>query len=124
MAKVSKAVSSRMRRKRILKAAKGYYGARSRCIRRAKEAVVRAGVYAYRGRKEKKRVFRRLWIARINAAARQLGLSYSKLIHLLRTCKISLNRKMLANIAVTDMEAFKEIVESAKRKVFATNATS
>lgn len=124
MAKVSKAVSSRMRRKRILKAAKGYYGARSRCIRRAKEAVVRAGVYAYRGRKEKKRVFRRLWIARINAAAKQLGLSYSKLIHLLRTCKISLNRKMLADIAVTDMEAFKEIVESAKRKAFATNATS
>lgn len=107
-------VASRKRRKKILKAAKGYWGARSKVYTVAKNAVEKAMVYAYIGRKQKKRAFRRLWIARINAGARQHGTSYSRLIHGLKTNKIDLNRKVLADMAMNHPEVFKQIVDSAK----------
>ncbi len=107
-------VASRKRRKKILKAAKGYWGARSKVYTVAKNAVEKAMVYAYIGRKQKKRAFRRLWIARINAGARQHGTSYSRLIHGLKTNNIDLNRKVLADMAMNHPEVFKQIVDSAK----------
>ena len=111
MARVKRGVQSKKRHKKILKQAKGYRGARSRTFKVAKQAVQRAGQYAYRDRRVKKRTFRSLWIIRINAAARENGLSYSKLISGLKKANIDLDRKTLAEIAVNDKEAFSLIVE-------------
>ena len=115
MPRVKRGVASRARRKKVLKQAKGYYGARSRTFKVAKQAVIKAGQYAYRDRRQKKRLFRSLWIVRINAAARLHGLSYSKLINGLRLADIKVDRKVLADIAVHDQEAFAAIAESAKK---------
>ena len=114
MARVKGAMHTRKRRKRIMKLAKGYYGARSRQFRTAKQAVMKAGVYAYAGRKMRKRDFRQLWIARINAAARIGGLSYSKFMHGLKLAGLEMNRKMLAEMAVNDSQGFASLVETAK----------
>ena len=108
------AVASRKRRKKILKAAKGFFGARKNVYTVAKNAVDRAMMYAYRGRKEKKRAFRRLWIARINAAVRAEGMSYSRFIHLLHQKDIQLNRKVLADLAMNHPETFKAVVNSVR----------
>lgn len=110
------AVASRKRRKKILKAAKGYFGARKNVYTVAKNAVERAMQYAYRDRKTKKRAFRRLWIARINAAVRQHGLTYSKFIHLLSQSDVALNRKVLADLAMNHPDTFKAIVDSVQKK--------
>ncbi len=107
-------VASRKRRKKILKAAKGYFGARSKVYTVAKNAVEKAWGYAYRDRRNKKRAFRRLWIARINAGARQHGISYSRLMHKLSENDITLNRKVLADLAMNHPESFKSIIESVK----------
>lgn len=109
------AVASRARRKRYLKAAKGYFGARSKVYTVAKNAVEKAWSYAYRDRRNKKRVFRRLWIARINAAARQNGTTYSRLMHDLSTAGVGLNRKVLADLAMNHPEAFTAVVNSVKK---------
>lgn len=114
MARVKRGVVARRRHKKILKQAKGYYGARSRVFRVAKQAVIKAGQYAYRDRRQRKRQFRALWIARINAASRANGLSYSRLIAGLRKAEIGLDRKVLADLAVHDKQAFSSIVEQAK----------
>ena len=106
------AVASRARRKRILKAAKGYFGARSKVYTVAKNAVDKGYGYAYRDRRNKKRVFRRLWIARINAAARQNGTTYSRLMHGLNTAGVGLNRKVLADLAMHHPVAFTAVVNS------------
>ncbi len=108
------AVASRARRKRYLKAAKGYFGARSKVYTVAKNAVEKGLQYAYRDRRNKKRVFRRLWIARINAAARQNGTTYSRLMHGLNQSGSTLNRKVLADLAMNHPDAFAAIVNSAK----------
>ncbi|TXF91246.1 50S ribosomal protein L20 [Neolewinella aurantiaca] len=109
------AVASRARRKRYLKAAKGYFGARSKVYTVAKNAVEKAWSYSYRDRRNKKRVFRRLWIARINAAARQNGTTYSRLMHGLSTAGVGLNRKVLADLAMNHPEAFTAVVNSVKK---------
>ena len=114
MPRVKRGVTARKSHKKILKAAKGYYGARSRVFRVAKQAVIKAGQYAYRDRRQKKRVFRTLWIARINAAARECGMSYSRLIDGLKKAAIEIDRKVLADIAVHDSAAFATIAEKAK----------
>ena len=106
------AVASRKRRKKILKAAKGYFGARKNVYTVAKNAVERAWQYAYRDRRNKKRYFRRLWITRINAGARQEGMSYSQFIHKLKENNVELNRKVLADLAMNNPEAFSSIVKS------------
>ena len=110
-------VASRRRRKKVLKQARGYFGARSRLFRTAREAVNRAQAYAYRDRRRRKRDFRRLWISRINAAARLNGVSYSQLIHGLAKADIAVNRKMLADLAVRDPGAFTAVVEQAKARL-------
>ena len=115
MARVKTAIITRKKHKKILKRAKGYYGAKHYRFRMAKQAVMKSGMYAYIGRKDKKSNFRKLWIARINAAARQNGTTYSKLIAGLKKANIVINRKMLAEIAITDSKAFSEIVELAKK---------
>ena len=115
MARVKTAINTRKKHNKILKRAKGYYGAKHYRFRMAKQAVMKSGNYAFVGRKDKKSNFRKLWIARINAAARENGISYSKLINGLKKSNIVINRKMLAEIAVTDPEAFKKIVETAKK---------
>ncbi|MFB2711920.1 50S ribosomal protein L20 [Aeromonas veronii] len=114
MPRVKRGVTARARHKKIMKAAKGYYGARSRVYRVAVQAVTKAGQYAYRDRRQKKRQFRQLWIARINAAARQNGLSYSRLINGLKKASIEIDRKILSDIAVHDKMAFTALVEKAK----------
>ncbi|UTA49555.1 50S ribosomal protein L20 [Simiduia sp. 21SJ11W-1] len=114
MARVKRGVVARRSHKKVLKAAKGYYGARSRVFRVAKQAVIKAGQYAYRDRKVKKRNFRALWITRINAQSRAEGLSYSKLIAGLKKANIALDRRVLADIAVHDKATFATIVEKAK----------
>lgn len=106
MPRVKRGVTARARHKKVMKAAKGYYGARSRVYRVAVQAVTKAGQYAYRDRRQKKRQFRQLWIARINAAARQNGLSYSRLIDGLKKASIEIDRKILSDIAVHDKLAF------------------
>jgi len=106
-------VASRRKRKKVLKEAKGYFGARSKVYTVAKNAVEKAGLYAYRDRKAKKREFRKLWIARINAGARQHGTSYSKLINGLSSNNIELNRMVLADLAYNHPDAFKAVVETA-----------
>jgi len=108
------AVASRKRRKKILKAAKGYFGARSKVYTVAKNAVEKALSYAYRDRRNKKRAFRRLWIARINAAARQEGMNYSRFMHLVNKKEIGLNRKVLADLAMNHPASFKAIVDAVK----------
>lgn len=107
--------TSNKRKKTTLKRAKGFRGSRSTLIRRASEATMRAGRNAYIGRKQKKREFRRLWIARINAAVRELGMSYSVFMHALKVANIDLDRKILAELAVNDKEEFAKIVELAKK---------
>ena len=114
MARVKGAMNTRKRHKKILKLAKGYRGAKSKLYRTANQAVMKSLVYSYIGRKQKKRAFRKLWIARINAAARMNGISYSKFMNGLKKANITLNRKMLAEIAVSDEQAFKALVEKAK----------
>ena len=117
MARVKRGVTAKARHKKILKAAKGYYGARSRVFRVAKQAVIKAGQYAFRDRRVKKREFRALWTQRINAAARENGLSYSKFIHGLSLAEIAVDRKVLADLAVHDKPAFAALVEAAKAKL-------
>ena len=114
MARVKTALITRKKHKKILKRAKGYYGAKHYRFRMAKQAVMKSGQYAYVGRKDRKSNFRKLWIARINAAARQNGLTYSKLINGLKKANIVINRNMLAEIAVTDPKAFAEIAKKIK----------
>lgn len=117
MARIKGALHTRKRRKRVLKLAKGYRGAKSKQFRTAKQAVMKSLAYSYAGRKQKKREFRKLWIARINAAARINGLSYSKLMYGLKLADINLNRKVLADIAINDAEGFAKLVETAKSKL-------
>ena len=119
MARVKRGVQAKARHKKVLKQAKGFRGARSRTYKVAKQAVMRAGQYAYRDRRVKKRVFRSLWIVRINAAARDNGLTYSQLIAGLKKANIDLDRKVLASLAVNDKEAFSLIVEQAKTNLAA-----
>ena len=114
MARIKGAVTTRARRKRVLKRAKGYYGAKSIRFKMAKQAVMKSGQYAFVGRKNKKRDFRRLWIARINAAARINGISYSRLMDGLKKKNININRKMLAEMAVNDAAGFAKLVEAVK----------
>ncbi len=114
MARVKRGVVAKARHKKVLDQAKGYYGARSKIYRVAKQAVIKAGQYAYRDRRQRKRQFRALWIIRINAAARIQGLSYSRLIHGLNRAEIEVDRKILADIAVHDQAAFAAIAEAAK----------
>lgn len=114
MSRVKRGVVARRRHKKIMKQAKGYYGARSRVFRVAKQAVIKAGQYAYRDRRVRKRQFRALWIARINAAARTNGMSYSRFIAGLKKANIEIDRKVLADIAVHEKAAFAAIVEKAK----------
>ncbi len=114
MPRVKGGTVTRKRRKRVLKLAKGYYGAKRLLFKVAKQQVIKSGQYAYRDRRNKKREFRKLWIARINAAARINGLSYSKLMFGLKTAGIEVNRKMLADLAVHDAGAFAQIAEQAK----------
>jgi large subunit ribosomal protein L20 len=114
MPRVKRGVASRARRKKVLKAAKGYYGARSRSFKVAKQAVIKAGQYAYRDRRQRKRQFRALWIVRINAAANELGISYSRLIDGLKKASIEVDRKVLADLAMHEKEAFAALVEKAK----------
>ena len=113
MSRVKRGVQAHRRHKKILKLAKGYYGARSRVFRVAKQAVIKAGQYAYRDRRQRKRQFRALWIARINAAARSHGMRYSQFIAGLKKAEIELDRKVLADIAVHDKPAFAALVEKA-----------
>ena len=115
MARVKGGVVSRKRRKRVLKLAKGYYGAKHTLFRTAKEQVMNSYNHAFRDRRQKKRDFRKLWIARINAAARMNGLSYSKLMYGLKLADIEVNRKMLADIAIADAAAFTALAEEAKK---------
>ena len=114
MARVKRGVQANRRHKKILKRAKGYYGARSRVYRVAVQAVTKAGQYAYRDRRNKKRTFRRLWIARINAGARLNGLSYSRFINGLKKANIEIDRRVLADIAMHDAAAFPALTEKAK----------
>ena len=114
MARVKRGVTARKKHKKVLKKAKGYYGARSRVYRVANQAVTKAGQYAYRDRRQRKRQFRRLWIVRINAAARMFDLSYSRFIAGLTKAEIEVDRKMLAEIAVSDIDAFGKLAEKAK----------
>ncbi|HPF59140.1 MAG TPA: 50S ribosomal protein L20 [Candidatus Competibacteraceae bacterium] len=114
MPRVKRGVTAHARHKKVLKLAKGYYGARSRVYRVAKQAVIKAGQYAYRDRRQKKRDFRALWIVRINAGAREHGLSYSRLINGLKKATIEIDRKMLADLAVFDKPAFAELANRAK----------
>ncbi len=114
MTKVKWVVAAKKRRKKVMKRAKGQYGGRSRLYRTAKESVQKGMYYSYRDRKQKKRSFRNLWIARVNAACREAGISYSKFMNGLKKAKIALNRKMLADLAVNDKKAFVEIVKAVK----------
>ena len=113
MPRVKRGVQARARHKKVLKQAKGYYGARSRVFRVAKQAVIKAGQYAYRDRRQRKRQFRALWIARINAGSRVLGVSYSVLINGLSKSNILLDRKILSDLAINDAPTFEKIVKTA-----------
>ena len=117
MARVKGGLNAKKKHNRVLKLAKGYRGARSKQYRVAKQSVMRALASSFAGRKERKRQFRRLWIARINAAARLNGLSYSKLMHGLKLAEIDINRKMLSEMAVSDPEGFASLVETPKSKL-------
>ncbi len=122
MARVKRGVTAKARHKKILTKAKGYYGARRKTFRVAKQAVIKAGQYAYRDRRQKKRQFRALWIIRINAGARMYGLSYSRMIAGLNAAGIEVDRKVLADLAVHDLEAFGAIAEQAKQALTAAAA--
>lgn len=115
MARVKTAIITRKKHKKILKRAKGYYGAKHYRFRQAKQAVMKSGAYSYVGRKDKKSDFRKLWIIRINAAARINGMTYSTLINGLKKANVTVNRKMLADLAVTDSKAFAELCKVAKK---------
>ena len=115
MARVKTARTTRARHKKVIKQAKGYFGAKHYRYRMAKQAVMKSGMYAYVGRKDRKSNFRKLWITRINAAARMNGITYSNLIAGLKKANVTINRKMLAELAVSDPKAFTEIVEVAKK---------
>ena len=114
MARIKGAMMTRKRRNKVLKAAKGYWGAKSKHFKMAKQAVLKSGNYAFAGRKMKKRDFRRLWIARISAQAKACGMNYSTFMHGLKSAGIDLNRKMLSELAVYDKEAFAALAEKAK----------
>ncbi len=117
MARVKGGFVRAQRRKRILKLAKGYFGSKHRLFKTAKEQVMKSLLYAYRDRRQRKRDFRKLWIARINAGARQNGLSYSKFMHGLKLAGIDINRKILADLAVNDTKGFSDLASAAKAKV-------
>ncbi len=119
MARIKRAVNAVKKRRKVMKLAKGFYGARSKQYRVAKSAVMKAMAHAYEGRKHRKRDFRSLWIVRINAAARLNGLSYSKLMNGLKKAGVDMNRKILAELAVTDAKAFASLVEKAKQALSA-----
>jgi large subunit ribosomal protein L20 len=119
MARVKRGVTARRRHKKVLSRAKGYYNARRKVFRVAKQAVTKAAQYAYIGRKRKKRDYRALWIVRINAAARMCGLSYSRLMNGLKKAEVAVDRKVLADIAVHDMDAFRQLAERAKAQLTA-----
>jgi large subunit ribosomal protein L20 len=119
MARVKRGVIARRRHKKIIAQASGYYNARRKVFRVAKQAVTKAGQYAYIGRKQRKRQFRALWIVRINAAARQFGLSYSRLINGLAKAQVAVDRKVLADLAVHDIKAFGALAEKAKASLAA-----
>lgn len=119
MPRVKRGVQARAKHKKVLAKAKGYYGARSRVYRVANQAVIKAGQYAYRDRRVKKRMFRALWIARINAAARECGMSYSRLINGLTKAEVMIDRKVLADLAIHDANAFAQIAEKAKQALAA-----
>ena len=114
MPRVKRGVTAHARHKKVLKKAKGYYGARSRVFRVAKQAVTKAGQYAYRDRRQRKRQFRALWIVRINAGARLYDLSYSRMINGMKKAEIGIDRKVLADLAVHDIDTFGKIAEKAK----------
>jgi len=114
MSRVKGGTVTRKRRKRVLKLAKGYYGSKHALFKTAKQQVMKSGQYAYRDRRQKKREFRKLWITRINAAARMHDLSYNKLMHGLKVANIDVNRKMLSDLAIHDEKAFAEIADKAK----------
>jgi len=114
MARVKRGVTAHARHKKVLDEAKGYYGARRKVYRVAKQAVIKAGQYAYRDRRQKKRMFRQLWIVRINAGARECGLSYSRMMNGLHQANIEVDRKMLADLAIHDKAAFAALAEQAK----------
>lgn len=115
--RIKRAVNALKKRRKILRLAKGYFGSKSRSYRVARQAVMKSQMYSYVGRRLKKRDFRKLWIARINAAARQNGLSYSKFMHGLKVSGIDLNRKVLADIAITDVSTFSKLAETASRAI-------
>ena len=115
MARVKGALATRKRRKKVLKLAKGYFGAKSKLLKTAKEAVMKSGNYAYIGRRLKKRDFRRLWITRISAAAKMNGMNYSTFMNGLNKAGIEINRKMLADLAVNDMKGFETLVKASKK---------
>ena len=117
MARVKKAINAKKKHKKILKLAKGYYGAKSKIFRPANQAVMKSLKYAYIGRKLRKRDFRKLWIARINAGARMNGMSYSRLINGLKLAGVQVNRKMLSEMAIYDEAGFKQLVDVAKQKL-------
>ncbi|WP_028546001.1 50S ribosomal protein L20 [Paenibacillus taiwanensis] len=117
MARVKGGFTTRRRHKKVLKLAKGYFGSKHRLFKTANEQVMKSLLYAYRDRRVKKRDFRKLWIARINAAARMNGLSYSKFMHGLKLAEVNINRKMLADLAVNDIDAFNSLAAVAKEKV-------
>lgn len=117
MARVKGGFTNRRRHKKVLKLAKGYFGSKHRLFKTANEQVMKSFMYAYRDRRQKKRDFRRLWIVRINAAARANGMSYSTMMHGLKLAGIEVNRKMLADIAVNDVKAFADLATAAKAKV-------
>ena len=115
MTRIKGGVVARKRRKKVLKEAKGYFGSKHRLYKTAHEQVMNSGSYAFRDRRQKKREFRKLWIARINAAARQNDISYSKLMHGLKLAGVDMNRKMLADIAYNDSKTFAQLAETAKK---------
>ncbi|MFI4853275.1 MAG: 50S ribosomal protein L20 [Candidatus Makana argininalis] len=117
MSRIKRSVSARKRHKKILKKAKGYYGARSRVYRVAFQSIIKSGQYSYRDRRQKKRNFRKLWILRINAATRQNGLSYSRFINGLKNLNIKINRKILSDIAISDKNVFKKLVLKSIKKI-------
>ena len=117
MARIKKGVAANARHKKVLKQAKGYYGAKSKLYRSANEAVMRALRSSYRGRKEKKREFRKLWITRINAGTRMYGMSYSQFMHGLKRADVNIDRKILADLAMNDTPAFEKLVELSKSKI-------
>ncbi|WP_040950442.1 50S ribosomal protein L20 [Gorillibacterium massiliense] len=117
MARVKGGFVTRRRHKKVLKLAKGYFGSKHRLFRTANQQVMKSGLYAYRDRRRKKRDFRRLWVTRINAGARQNGLSYSKFMYGLKLAGVNVNRKILADLAVSDSKAFADLANAAKAKI-------